>query len=29
VLCQIGVQYLQGFFVQQPEEVVLGVREAR
>ena len=29
VLWQIGVQYLQGFFVQQPEEVVLGVREAR
>jgi multidomain signaling protein FimX len=24
VLWQIGVQYLQGFFVQQPEEVVLG-----
>jgi len=26
VLWQIGVQYLQGFFVQKPEEVVLGAR---
>ncbi|MGC1728350.1 MAG: EAL domain-containing protein, partial [Steroidobacteraceae bacterium] len=25
VLWQIGVQYIQGYFVNQPEEVVLGV----
>jgi multidomain signaling protein FimX len=24
VLWQIGVQYIQGYFVNQPEEVVLG-----